>query len=163
MSNFKRGLEDKSKWLVHQDLIEYFEGRTIGMINVLKERKGRGVLLTRRFYTMPSVVVFYSQVRVYTMNVIKLFYFYVVRQSKVFTDITNRTDCHFMRCFIPKREFTPWTEKIIARFSIEEYCFELEETEWIVMQNRELRACSSLWCSSRYRSWREIYFWLKYE
>ena len=58
MSNFKRGLEDKSQWLVHQDLIEYCEGRTIGPIHVLNERKGRGVLFPRRVYTMPSVVVF---------------------------------------------------------------------------------------------------------
>ena len=58
MSDFKRGLEDKSQRLVHQDLIEYYEGRTIGPVHVLNERKGRGVLFPRRVYNMPSLVVF---------------------------------------------------------------------------------------------------------
>ena len=131
MSNRKRGLDDKSQWLVHQYLIEYCEGRTIGPIRVLKKIKGRGVLFPRRVYNMPLVVVFYSQVRVYTMSVRKLFYFYVVRQSKTFTRISNRNDFHFVRCFIPKWGFTPWTDRIVARFIIEESCFEFEETEKI--------------------------------
>ena len=54
---------------------------------------------------------FYSQVMVYTMNVWELFYFYVMRQSKVCTRRTNRTDCHFVRYFISKLGFTPWTEQ----------------------------------------------------
>ena len=163
MLNRKRGLEDKSQWLVHQDLIEYCDGITIGPIHVLKDRKGRGVLFPRMVYIMPSVVVFYSQVRVYTMNVRNLFYFYVVRKSKVWTRIKNQTDCHFIRFSIPKWGFTPWTELIVARSRIEESCLEFEETEWIVMQNVELRTCSSSRYISRYTSWRERYSWLKYK
>ena len=144
MSDWKRGLEDKYQWLVHQDLS-----------SIVREE-----LLDRFMYWMrEKVVVFYSQVRVYTMNVWELFYFYVIRQSKVWTRRTNRTDCHFMRCFISKWGFTPWTERIISGFRIEDSCFEFEETEWIIVQNIELGYFSS----SRYSSYNEGYFLLKYE
>ena len=58
MPDCKRGLEDKSQLLVHQDLIEYCVGGTVGSIHVLNERKGRGILFPRRVYTMPSELVF---------------------------------------------------------------------------------------------------------
>ena len=157
MSNCKRGLEDKSQWLVQQDLIDYCEGKTIWPIHVLKERKCRGILFPRRVYTMSSVVVFYSQVRVYTKNLRKLFCFYVVRQSKVCSRVSNQTDYHFCEVFIPKWGFTPWTDWRISRFRIEESCSKFEETKWIVMQDVDLGVCGSL----RYSSWIEIYFWLK--
>ena len=163
MSNRKKGLEAKSQWLVHQDLIEYYEGRTIGPMHILNYRKGNGVLYPRSVYTMHLVVIFYSQVRIYIINVRKLFYFYVVRQSKVFTCISNRTHCHFVRYFIPKWAFTPWTERIVARFIIEESCLKIKEIEWIVIQDVELRTCGSSRYSSRYISWSLIYFWLKSE
>ena len=148
MSDCKRGIEDKYQWLVHQDLIEYCEGGTVWPIHVLNERKVRGVLFPRRVYTILSDVAFNYQVRVYTMNMWELFYFYVMRQSKVWTRRTNRTDCHFMRCFISKWGFTKWTEQIIARFRIEESCFELEETKLIIVQTIELGDFSSLRYSS---------------
>ena len=148
MSDFKRGLEDKSQWHVHQYLIEYCEERTIGPIQVLNERKGRGILFPRRDYTMTSVVVFLFPSEGLHHERVKVVLFYVMRQSKVWTRKTNWTYCHFVRCFIPKWEFTPWTERIIAIFNIKESCFEFEDTKWIIVQNMELGAFSS----SRYSS-----------
>ena len=159
MSNRKRGLEENLSDLFTKILSSIVRGKLLDLCMYWMREKSVVFYSQGGFTPCPRLWCFNSQIRVYTMNVWKLFYFYAMRQSKVWTRITNRTDCHFVRCFIPKWGFTPWTEQIVPRFRIEESCLEFEETEWIIMQNMELGAFSS----SRYSSWSDRYFLLEYE
>ena len=56
---------------------------------------------------MPLVVVFLFPSEGLHHERVRVVLFYVIRLSKVWTRKTNRIDCHFVRCFIPKLGFTP--------------------------------------------------------
>ena len=159
MLNFKRGLKDKSQWLVHQDLIKYCEGITIRPIHVLNERKGCGVLFPRRVYTITSVVVFLFPSEGLHYERVKVVLFFCNEAVGSLGSYNKLNWLPFCEVFYPQVGFTPWPERIVARFRIEESCFEFGETEWIIMQNMELGGFSS----SRYSSWSERYFLLKYD
>ena len=164
MSNRKIRLEDKSQWLVHQDLIDYCEGRTIGTILVLKERKGCGVIFPNKCLHHDLGCGVYIPKWGFAPWTWENCFIFIKWGSQNFGLVSQIVLTVILwGVFIPKWRFTPWTEWFVARFRIVESCFEFDENEWIVMLSVEFWVCRSSRCSSRYSSWSERYFSLKYE